>query len=287
MNRRIPIAKDAAQKAGFWTKKGLGQHLLRDATVVEAGLKALELETADLILEIGPGLGALTEFLLRPGIPVLAIEVDPKACEALKERFGGLAHFDLRQEDILQADLKAMIAQKGAQHLRIAANLPYYITTPVIAKLLEEEVPFERMAALTQWEVGQRLVAEADTEHRAAISVLVQFHCEVEILKKVPPGAFTPPPRVESALLLFKRRKGPAVDLKNRKRFFKIVRSGFGKRRKTLRNALKMAEDPGLQAAMAEGRMDAAFEKTGIDSGRRAETLTMGEWAALANQLGD
>lgn len=279
--RRIPIAREAAENAGFWTKKHLGQHLLRDSTVVDMGLKALRPEDAGAIIEIGPGLGALTEALLKANVPVIGIEVDPKACEALKERFGGLANLELIQADILKVDLLAMLAERKLERVSVAANLPYYITTPVIAKLLEDELPFERMVALTQWEVAERLCAGPGSKTYAAISVLVQFWCEVKILKRVLPGAFTPPPRVDSGLLLFERHAKPRVDVKDRKLFFKVVRSAFGKRRKTLRNGLKMSGDPFLESADIEK----AFLDSKIDPQRRPETMSLQEFANLANAL--
>jgi 16S rRNA (adenine1518-N6/adenine1519-N6)-dimethyltransferase len=279
--RRIPIDREAAEKAGFWTKKHLGQHLLRDSTVVELGLQALNPAGAGAILEIGPGLGALTESLLKTGLPVLGVEVDPKACEALRDRFSGMANFELVQADILKLDLLEMVRARKFERLCIAANLPYYITTPVIAKLLEDELPFERMVALTQWEVAERLCAPPGSKTYAAISVLVQFWCEVKILRKVQPGAFTPPPKVDSGLLLFERRKKPAVELKDRKLFFKVVRSAFGKRRKTLKNGLKMSGDAFLESA----DLEAAFKAAGIDPVRRPETMSLEEFARLSNAL--
>jgi 16S rRNA (adenine1518-N6/adenine1519-N6)-dimethyltransferase len=280
---RIPIAKEAAAKAGFWTKKHLGQHLLRDSSVVEAGLAALKPEEGSTLLEIGPGLGALTEALLKLDLPVIGVEVDAKACEALKERFGDLERFHLIQADILDLDLKAVLKERGIERLHIAANLPYYITTPVIAKLLEEEVPFSRMIALTQWEVAQRLAAGEGSKDYAAISVLVQFWCRLQLLRKVPPGAFTPPPRVDSGLLLFEREPEPRVAVKDRELFFKVVRSSFGKRRKTLKNALKMSGD----ARLAGKDLDAAFAKAKIDPVRRPETLSLSEFAALTDSIGE
>lgn len=279
--RRIPIDREAAEKAGFWTKKHLGQHLLRDQTVVDLGLKSLRPQDCGAILEIGPGLGALTESLLKSGVPVLGVEVDPKACVALRDRFAGSPNFELIQADILKLDLNALVAERGFKKLSIAANLPYYITTPVIAKLLEEEVPFERMVALTQWEVAERLCAKPGSKTYAAISVLVQFWCEVKILRRVQPGAFTPPPKVDSGLLLFERHSVPRVSVKDRKLFFKVARSAFGKRRKTLKNGLKMSGDAFLENA----DLEAAFEASGIDPVRRPETMSLEEFAKLANAL--
>ncbi len=279
MAKKIPIAREAAAKAGFWTKKRLGQHLLRDPSVASLAIQSLKAQDADLILEIGPGLGALTEGLLLLGVPVLGVEVDAQACAALASRFEGLGQFELLHADILELDLKAEMVKRGVKRVCIAANLPYYITTPVLAKLLEEEVPFTRMAALTQWEVAARLAAPPGGKDRAAISVLMQFWCRVEILRKVSPGAFTPPPKVDSALLLLERLPRPSVEVADRALFFKAVRASFGKRRKTLRNALKMSGEPVFESA----DLEAAFAAAKVDPVRRAETLSLEEWARLAN----
>jgi 16S rRNA (adenine1518-N6/adenine1519-N6)-dimethyltransferase len=276
--RRLPIAKAEAIAAGFWTKKRLGQHLLRDPSVLELTLKALRPEELDWLLEIGPGLGALTEGLLRSGKPVVAVEIDPKACAALKERFAGQAHFELIQADIMELDFAAFL--KGREgRFGIGANLPYYITTPLLARLLEEGLPFVRMLALTQWEVGERLAAAPGTKNYAAISVLMQYWCRVEVLRKVGPGAFTPPPKVDSALLLLERLEKPRVTVKDPRQFFRIVRSCFGKRRKTMKNGLRMSRDPGLEDLDWDHLLTAAA----IDPSRRPETLSLEDFARLSN----
>lgn len=279
---RIRIPTEEAGQAVFWTKKGLGQHLLRDVTVVQDICKALAPAPGEAILEIGPGLGALTEPLIKLGGTVLAVEVDPRACLVLKQRFAGHANFILEQADVLESDLTALCASTFKQGpFHIAANLPYYITTPILAQVLESGLPFTRMVALVQREVGLRLAAGPGGKEYGALTVMAQFRSQVTFLRRVLPGAFTPVPRVESALILFERRLKPAVEVKNQALFFKIVRSAFGKRRKTLSNALKMAEKLGWSAP----QLAIAFKESGIDPGRRAETLDMKEFGVLADVL--
>jgi 16S rRNA (adenine1518-N6/adenine1519-N6)-dimethyltransferase len=278
---RVPIDRAAAEAAGFWTKKGLGQHLLRDPQVVEDTLAALAVKPDEAILEIGPGLGALTESLLKVGVPLLAVEIDATACAALKARFAAEPRFHLLHADVLKTDLSAEAArQLEGRPFHLAANLPYYITTPVLAQVLETRLPFGRMVVLTQYEVAQRLAATVDSEHWGALSVLAQFHTQVTLLRKVLPGAFTPAPKVDSGLILFERLAVPSVQPKDEKRFFQLVRGGFGKRRKTLRNALLMA-----QLGIEPAALDPALEKAGIPGIRRAETLSLPEWAKLADAL--
>ena len=279
---RVPIDREAAAAAGFWTKKRLGQHLLRDAQVVADTLAALAVQPDEGILEIGPGLGALTESLLGVGVPLLAVEVDPSACEALKLRFADNPNFHLLQADVLKTDLGEEAARVLGRPFHLAANLPYYITTPVLAQVLESHLPFRRMVVLTQWEVALRLAAQPDTHDWSALSVLAQYYCKVTVLRKVLRGAFTPVPKVDSGLILFERLSAPSVMPRDEALFFRLVRGGFGKRRKTLRNAILMAGQ-GWEAPA----LDDALALAGVDGKRRAETLTLVEWAGLADRLAD
>jgi 16S rRNA (adenine1518-N6/adenine1519-N6)-dimethyltransferase len=281
MASKIPIPRKEAMAAGFWTKKGLGQHLLRDASVVSDILAALAPAPEEAIVEIGPGLGALTEALLQTGCPVLAVEVDERACQVLRGRFQGAGNFHLVQADVLDTDLAALVREKlGEKSFHIAANLPYYITTPILARILEGGVPFTRMVVLAQREVALRLAAVPGGKAYGALSLMAQYRAEVVFLRKVLPGAFTPPPKVDSGLVLFRRLQRPAARVKDEAYLFKVIRTAFGKRRKTLRNALLMGE-----LELEPGRLDKAFESAGIDPGRRAETLGLNEFAKLADAI--
>lgn len=278
---RIPLDRAAALAAGFRTKKRLGQHLLRDPDVVEATLAALDVKPGEGLVEIGPGLGALTAPLLGLGVPLLAVEVDPAACRALRTRFAGEDRFHLIEADVLKTDLALEAARAlGGRPFHVAANLPYYITTPVLARLLERRVPFGRMVVLTQWEVAGRLAATPDSGDWGALSALAAYFCRVQVLRKVPRGAFTPVPRVDSGLVMFERRAEPAVAVKDEALDFRLVRAGFGMRRKTLRKALGLS-DP----ALAGPRLENALAGCGIDGQRRGETLQLIEWARLADAL--
>jgi 16S rRNA (adenine1518-N6/adenine1519-N6)-dimethyltransferase len=284
MSERIHIDRENAAAAGFWTKKRLGQHLLRDPQVAAESLAALKWQPGEGILEIGPGLGALTQTLLETGADVLAIEIDATAVEALRRRFEGVANLHLLQADVLDCDLNAEAKKVfGDRPFHIAANLPYYITTPVLAQVLECKLPFKRMSVLTQYEVAQRLASEPGKKDYAAISILAQYYAQVTLLRKVLPGAFTPPPKVDSALVLFERRLKPPVQANDEAFYFKVARAAFGKRRKTLRNALLMAEGLGLEPA----RVDAALAAAKLDGKRRGETLSLKEYASLSNALAE
>ena len=181
------------------------------------------------------------------------------------------------QVDVLEADLGALSLEAlGGAPFHIAANLPYYITTPILAKVLESGLPFRRMVALVQWEVGRRLAAGPGGKEYGALSVMAQFRAKVSLLRKVLPGAFTPVPRVDSALVLFERLAEPLVKVRDPDLFFKVVRSAFGKRRKTLSNALKMAG-----FAVPTG----AWERAGVKPGQRAEELGLAQFAVLADSF--
>jgi 16S rRNA (adenine1518-N6/adenine1519-N6)-dimethyltransferase len=282
MTQRLEIPRSAARAAGFHTKKGLGQHLLRDASVVQAAIAALAPGPGDAILEIGPGLGAMTEHLLALGLPVLAVELDAKACAVLKQRFSACANLELVQANVLDCDLPALVKKSfGGRAFHVAANLPYYITTPILAQVLEGGLAFTRMACLCQWEVGARLQARPGTKDYSALTLMAQARADVRILRKVLPGAFTPPPKVDSALVLFERLPGLRVAAKDPALLFRVIRTGFGKRRKTLRNSLLMA--PG--EPWSQQRVDAALLGSGIDGGRRAETLGLEEFARLSDAM--
>ncbi len=284
MANKIPIPSRQARQAGFWTKKGLGQHLLRDPSVVRDILAALARGPEEGVLEIGPGLGALTEALLEAGGPVLAVEVDARACQVLQERFGGRPNFRLAQGDVLEMDLHALCREAfGEAPFHLAANLPYYITTPILAQVLESGLGFGRMVALVQKEVGLRLAAGPGNKDYGALSLMAQYRSRVALLRKVLPGAFTPPPRVDSALLLFERLERPAVRVKDEAFFFRVARGAFGKRRKQLKNSLAMA--PGLD--LPPDLLDAALVKAGIQPTRRPETLDLPEFARLADALAE
>ncbi len=275
---RLPLDRTAALAAGFRTKKRLGQHLLRDPEVVAETLRVLAPGPGDGLVEIGPGLGALTGPLLATGAPLLAVEVDPAACRALRSRHGSEARFHLLEADVLKVDLAAEAARAlEGRPFHVAANLPYYITTPVLASLLEGGVPFVRMVALVQWEVALRLAARPGTADWSALGALASYHARVTLLRKVARGAFTPVPGVDSGLVLLERRSSPAVAAEDPALLFRLLRASFRMRRKTLRRALILA-GLGLDPAALEGALKAA----GLDGGRRGETLELGEWAALA-----
>lgn len=267
------------QKTGHRPRRSLGQNFLVHPPTVDRIIAAAELTAADLVLEIGPGLGVLTERLLDRAGRVVAVELDRDLAGRLADEMAGRDNFTLVVGDATKVELGSHWAD-WAGPVKVVANLPYQVTTPVLQRLLLEPVPFERAVLMVQREVAERMMASPGGRVYGSLSVLVQYWCEPRLVTIVPPGAFRPVPKVESAVICLHRRAQPAVAVPA-PLFFPVVRAGFGQRRKTLRNALSA----GLQ--LEPGAVELALTAAGIDPVRRAETLSLAEFAAIATQLAD
>jgi 16S rRNA (adenine1518-N6/adenine1519-N6)-dimethyltransferase len=268
------------QRHGFSTKKSLGQHFLVSRRVLEAIVAACELQEELPVLEIGPGIGTLTRALAERGARVTAVELDTRAVAVLEETVGAFAHVRILQQDILAVDLPALL---GERCWTVVGNLPYYITTPVIAKMLESAARIRRMVFMVQREVADRLGAAPGTKIYGSLSVFVQVFATVERVVKVPRGAFLPPPTVESAVVRLTMRPEPLVPPALQEVFFRTMRAAFGQRRKTLANALAGGGIlDGDRARIAE-----ALATTGIAPGCRGETLGIEEFRRLAEKIAD
>ncbi|HHY45692.1 MAG TPA: 16S rRNA (adenine(1518)-N(6)/adenine(1519)-N(6))-dimethyltransferase RsmA [Firmicutes bacterium] len=263
-------------------KKRFGQHFLKDRQYIKVILDAARLSTDDVVLEIGPGTGVLTGELVTRAGHVVAVEIDRELAAFLKERFASFSNLEVICADILTLSLTDILgfAIKKGRRCKVVANLPYYITTPVIAALLNKRELFELLVVMVQEEVADRMVAQPGTKEYGAFSIMVQFYSEAEVMAHVPRGAFHPVPKVNSAVVRLKLRARPAVSVVSEAVFFDVVRAGFGKRRKMLRNAL-LGSDLGL----CPGRVDKAFDIAGIPPTRRAEQLTLEEFGRLADAL--
>lgn len=283
-------------KYGIRAKKSLGQNFLSDPVYLDRITNAAELSSLDVVLEVGPGLGALTERLLSRAGHVVAVELDRDLARILMERFGENPRFSLIQGDILKinltsvmesaiSDIKDQNCESKHQDCRfqrkVVANLPYYITTPVIMRLLESDAGFSLMVVMVQKEVALRMVAGPGSKDYGALSVAVQYRCEPRIVTHVPPGAFIPPPKVYSSVVRLKVRSRPAAPVDDEDVFFKVVKAAFGKRRKTMRNALSKGGPFGL----AVGEVEEVLAAAGVDPGVRGEELGLAEFAAVANSL--
>lgn len=269
-------------------RKSLGQNFLKDASYLDAIIGAAELGPEDAVLEIGAGTGALTDVLSRHAAHVTAVEVDGRLVELLRRKLGHLPNVDVVQGNILDLSLTDLMRSDrlAGRRCKVVANLPYYITSPVILKLLEETGFLERIVVLVQKEVAERMVAAPGSKRYGAFSVVVQYHTDAEIVGIVPPDAFWPAPRVSSAIVRLDVRSLPAVSVKREDFFFAVVRAGFRMRRKTLLRALSLAaqDTPELMGA-GEQVIREALARAGIDPARRAETLRLEEFGRLADAL--
>lgn len=258
---------------GLHMSKKLGQNFLIDEQVVADIVRAAELHADEQVLEIGPGIGTLTQGLAEAGARVLAVELDRRLIDVLAKTLAGYEQVKVVHGDILRVDISREIA---AETYKVVANLPYYITTPIIMHILEQRLPVSLLITMVQKEVAQRMTAAPGGKDYGALSVAVQYYTEPEIVFTVPPQAFLPSPAVESAVIRCVVRTTPAVTVQDEKGLFRIVKAAFSQRRKTLANALKTT------GASAE-QIHSVLIRAGIDGGRRGETLSLPEFAAISN----
>ncbi len=267
---------DHSRSRNVRPRKRLGQHFLQDPHHLARIADAADLSPGDVVLEIGPGTGTLTQVLLQRGATVVAVELDDRLVALLGERFAGNERFHLLHGDILDLPPDEAITRAlGRPHpYKVVANLPYYITSAIIRHLLEAEFPPILLVVTVQEEVGRRMCASPP--HMNLLAVSVQFYGRPRIVHRIPRGAFYPVPKVDSAVVRVDVYEEPPVDVPDRKTFFRVVKAGFAQRRKQLVNAL--AAGLGVSKAAVADLLKAA----GIDPRRRAETLTLEEWARLA-----
>lgn len=260
------------KRFGIRMSKKLGQNFLIDEHVVRSIVEAANISEGDAVLEIGPGIGTLTQGLAEAGADVTAVEIDRRLIEVLAKTLEGYENIKVVHGDILRIDIAKEVM---APRYKVVANLPYYITTPIIMGLLEAHMPVDVLVTMVQKEVAQRMVAVPGTKDYGSLSVAVQYYTKPEIMFIVPPASFIPPPAVDSAVIRCTVREKPPVEVDERV-FFRVVKAAFAQRRKTLSNTLKTTGVP------AE-TLKVILEKAGIDGTRRGETLSLEEFAAIAN----
>lgn len=253
--------------------KKLGQNFLIDENIVRNIVAAAELSDKDTVLEVGPGIGTLTQGLAESGASVVAVELDKRLLPVLDTTLEGYDNVRIVNGDILQVDIMQTV---GVDEFKVCANLPYYITTPIIFALLEKRLPMERLVAMVQKEVAERMAAKPGGKDYGALSVAIQYYTEPEIAFIVPPASFIPAPSVDSAVIVCKRREKPPVEVCDEALFFRVVKAAFSLRRKMLNNSLKNMGIKGEQVAKW-------LELAGVDGKRRAETLSLEDFAALTN----
>lgn len=276
--------KEILAKHGFSFKKSLGQNFLIDTNVLRNIVSEAELSEASGVIEIGPGIGALTEQIAKEAGKVVAFEIDQRLLPILDETLEPYPHVKIIHSDILKADVSKVVSEEFEkdQDIMVVANLPYYVTTPIIMKLLEEKLPLRGIVCMLQKEVADRMAAKPSTKEYGSLSIAVQYYTEAETALIVPRTVFVPQPNVDSAVIRLTVRKKPLVEVLDEDLFFDIVRGSFMQRRKTLLN--------NLSSNVGAFKNDKAFvvqilESAGIDPKRRGESLSIEEFSRIANEL--
>lgn len=277
--------KEIIAAHGFSFKKSLGQNFLIDQNILNKIVEAADLNEGTGALEIGPGIGALTERLAMSAGAVTAVEIDQRLIPILQDVLSSYPHVNIRHADVLKVDLHELFREDFSEvsKVSVVANLPYYVTTPILMKLLEERLPLSNIVVMIQKEVAERMAARPGGKDYGSLSIAVQYYSEPELICTVPHTVFIPQPNVESAVIRLKIRERPPVEVKDEKHFFDVVRASFTQRRKTISNNLKARFFPD------EGReaLEALLAEAGIEPSRRGETLSLAEYARLSDVLFD
>jgi 16S rRNA (adenine1518-N6/adenine1519-N6)-dimethyltransferase len=278
--------KAILEKYGFSFKKSLGQNFLIDTNILNRIVDHAGLTKESGAIEIGPGIGALTEQLAKNCQKVVAFEIDQRLIPILKDTLSPYPHIKVIHEDVLKADVMSVMESEfnGIQDVMVVANLPYYVTTPIIMKLLEDQLPIRGIVCMLQKEVADRISAKPGTKEYGSLSIAVQYYTIAETVMIVPKTVFVPQPNVDSAVIRLTRRQTPIVELKDEAFFFQVTRASFAQRRKTLLN--------NLQSGLKNGKekkelIITILEEVQIEPSRRGETLSIEEFARLSDALYD
>ena len=282
MDKLYSPAKMAQLRAkhDFRHSKSLGQNFLSDKNIIDAIIEGSEIGAEDLVIEIGPGMGVLTASAAECASRVVAVEIDRHLIPILTETLENYDNVEIINADVMKTDLSEVVEKyRTSGKVRIIGNLPYYITTPIVMKLLEERVPADSITIMMQKEVADRIKASPGSKTYGALSVAVGFYCTVRHIANAPKEVFVPRPKVDSTVIRLDVRQERPVELVDEKLFFETIKKGFGQRRKTLLNSLT-----GIRG-MPKESIAAVLADCGIDFRRRAETLSMSEFADLANEI--
>ncbi|MCD1261899.1 16S rRNA (adenine(1518)-N(6)/adenine(1519)-N(6))-dimethyltransferase RsmA [Paenibacillus athensensis] len=277
------MTKEILNRHGLVLKKSLGQNFLIDQNILHKIVSAAGLSPDKGALEIGPGIGALTQQLAKQAGRVLAIEIDQRLLPILNETLAVYPHASVVHGDVLKQNLPELFREHfaGVEGVSVVANLPYYITTPIIMRLLEEKLPLENIVVMIQKEVADRMAARPGTKDYGSLSIAVQFHCEPELVTIVPRTVFVPQPNVDSAVIRLRVRKTPPVEVSDEAFFFEVVQASFVQRRKTLYNNLSAR----FYTKETKAALEPLLHGCGIEPSRRGETLSMEEFARVTEAL--
>ncbi len=270
------------QKYNFTFQKKYGQNFLIDSHVLEKIMDAAEIGKDDCVVEIGPGIGTMTQYLAERAGEVVAVEIDKNLIPILTETLADYKNVSIINEDILKVDLNRIVEEKnGGRPVKIVANLPYYITTPIIMGLFENHVPVKSITVMVQKEVADRMQVGPGTKDYGALSLAVQYYAKPEIVAIVPPNCFIPRPNVASAVIRLTCHEKKPVEVKNEKGMFALIRASFNQRRKTLANSLSNAQN----LSLTREQVTEALESMQLSPTIRGEALTLEQFAALADIL--
>lgn len=271
------------QRHDFHFRKKFGQNFLIDPRVLDKIIEAAGIGKEDFVLEIGPGIGTLTQYLCEHAGKVLAVEIDPKLIPILKETLADYKNIEIIHGDILKQDIQGIADRyNGGKPVKVVANLPYYITTPIIMELFESHVPLANVTVMVQKEVAERMQAQPGTKEYGALSLAVQYYARPYLAANVPPNCFMPRPAVGSAVIRLDCLSRTPVEVKDEKLMFRLIRASFNQRRKTLQNGL--ANSGGLN--FNKEQIGQAIQAVGLDPAIRGEKLGLVQFAALADELG-
>lgn len=272
------------KKYNFTFQKKYGQNFLIDTHVLDKIIRAAGIQKEDFVLEIGPGIGTMTQYLAQAAGKVAAVEIDRALIPILEDTLSEYGNVRIINEDVLKMDLgKLAEEESGGRPMKVVANLPYYITTPIIMGLFERHIPIESITVMVQKEVADRMQAAPGTKDYGALSLAVQYYAEPYIAAFVPPNCFMPRPKVGSAVIRLNCHKKPPVWVKDEELLFRIIRASFNQRRKTLANGLSNAPD----LAVSKELIIDSIKKMGKGASVRGETLTLEEFAGLSNYMAD
>ena len=272
------------QKYHFNFQKKFGQNFLIDTTVLDRIISSAEITKEDCVLEIGPGIGTMTQYLAERAGSVVAVEIDKALIPILEETLQDYDNVTVINDDILKVDINRLVEEKnGGRPIKVVANLPYYITTPIIMGLFESRVPLKSITIMVQKEVADRMQVGPGTKDYGALSLAVQYYAKPQILLNVPASCFMPRPNVDSAVIQLTRYEKPPVEVADEHLMFRLIRASFNQRRKTMTNSV--GNSPEL--SVSKEQMAAALEKCGLSATVRGEALTLAQFAELANVLSE
>ena len=271
---------EVLQKYQFHFAKKFGQNFLIDTHVLDKIVRAAEITPEDYVLEIGPGIGTLTQYLCESAKHVFAVEIDDNLIPILQDTLSAYDNVTVIHNDVLKLDINKLVEEKcEGKRIKVVANLPYYITTPIIMGLFENHVPISSITIMVQKEVADRMQVGPGTKDYGALSLAVQYYARPQIIANVPPNCFMPRPKVGSAVIQLVRYEEPPVQVDNEKLMFRLIRASFNQRRKTLVNGLKNSQE----LDFSKEEIEKAMAETGIPVNVRGEALTLAEFADLAN----